>query len=69
MEPCQFDRQPGRRAQVGGTLAVGIGIMLLIFLPHATSDSPVDVHRIGWAFVGVGVFCPAAGTIARKLLL
>lgn len=69
MGPYQFDRQPGRRAQVGGALAIGIGILLLIFLPHAAPDSPVDVHRIGWAFVGVGVFCLVAGTIARKLML
>jgi hypothetical protein len=66
MEPYQFDRQPGRRAQVGGALA--IGILLLIFLPRAAPDSPIDVHRIGWAFVGVGAFCLVAGTITRKLL-
>ena len=69
MEPNQFDRQPGRRAQVGGALAVGIGILLLLFLPHPAPDSPVDAHRIGWAFIAVGVFCLAAGTIARKLML
>ncbi len=69
MEPYRFDRQPGRRAQVGGALAIGIGILLLVFLPTPAPGSPVDVHRIGWAFLGVGIFCLVAGTIGRKLLL
>jgi len=69
MEPYQFDRQPGIRAQVGGALAIGLGILMLIFLPHLAPGSPVDVHRIGWAFLGVGIFCLVAGTIARMLLL
>ena len=67
MEPYRFDRQPGRRAQVGGVLAIGIGILLLILLPRPAPESPIDVHRIGWAFLGVGVFCLAAGTIVPKL--
>ncbi len=67
MEPSQFDRQPGRRAQVGGALAIGIGILLLICLPHAMPDFPVDLHKIGWPFVVVGVFCLIAGTIGRRL--
>jgi len=67
MEPDPFDRQPGRRAQVGGALAIGIGILLLIFLPHPPPGSPIDVHKIGWAFIVVGVFCLIAGTIGRRI--
>ncbi|MGA2905109.1 MAG: hypothetical protein ABSD98_14845 [Candidatus Korobacteraceae bacterium] len=69
MEPSDFDRQPGRRAQIGGALAAGIGILLLIFLPAPPPGSPLDVHRIGYAFLVVGIFCIAAGTIGRWLWL
>jgi hypothetical protein len=69
MEPENFDRQPGRRAQIGGALAAGIGILLLIFSPAPPPGSPIDVHRIGWAFLAVGIFGIVAGTIGRKLLL
>jgi len=69
MEPQNFDRQPGRRLQVGGALAAGIGIVLLIFLHAPPPGSPVDVHRIGWAFLAVGIFGMVAGTIGRKLFL
>jgi hypothetical protein len=69
MEPQNFDRQPGRRMQIGGALALGIGILLLIFLPPPAPGAPVDVHRISYAFIAVGMFCMVAGTIGRKLLL
>ena len=69
MEPSDFDRQPGRRLQVGGALSLGIGILLLIFLHAPPPGSPVDAHMIGWAFVIVGVFCLVAGSVGRKLLL
>ena len=69
MEPQDFDRQPGRRLQIGGAVAAGIGILLLIFLKAPPPGSPVDVHRIGWAFLVVGIFGIAAGTIGRKLFL
>jgi hypothetical protein len=69
MEPSEFDRQPGRRLQVGGALALGIGFLLLIFVHKPPPGSPVDVHMIGWAFVIVGAFCLLAGTVGRKLLL
>jgi hypothetical protein len=69
MEPTNFDREPGRRLQIGGALAAGIGILLLIFL-HAPPPGPaVDVRRIAWAFLAVGIFGIAAGTIGRKLWL
>jgi hypothetical protein len=69
MEPENFDRQPGRRLQVGGALATGIGVLLLIFLHAPAPGAPVDVHRIGWAFLVVGIFCLVAGTVGRKLFL
>ena len=69
MVPQDFDRQPGRRMQVGGALALGIGILLWIFLPAPSPGSPVDVHRISYAFIAVGVLGLVAGTIGRKLLL
>ncbi len=69
MEPQDFDRQPGRRAQIGGLLALGIGLLLLVVLPKPAPGAPIDVHRISYAFIAVGVFCIAVGTIGRKLLL
>ena len=68
MEPENFDRQPGRRMQIGGVLALGIGLLLLIFLPVPPPGSPVDVRRISYAFIAVGVIGVVGGTIGRKLL-
>ena len=69
MEPQSFDRQPGRRMQIGGALALAIGIMLLIFLPVPAPGAPVDLHRISYVFIAVGVLGLVAGTVGRKLLL
>jgi hypothetical protein len=69
MEPQNFERQPGRRMQVGGALALGLGILLLIFLPASSPGAPINVHRISYAFIAIGLFGIVAGTIGRKLLL
>ena len=51
MEPRDFDRQPGRRMQVGGALALGIGVLLLIFLPAPDRTSSIQSPRTtsAWA--------------------
>jgi hypothetical protein len=69
MEPQNWDRQPGRRSQIGGALALAIGILLWIFLPVPPPGSPVDFHRVSYAFIAVGILGIAVGTIGRKLFL
>lgn len=68
MEPQDFDHQPGRRMQIGGTLALGLGILLFIFLPEPAPGSALEVHRISYAFIAVGLFGVVVGTIGRKFL-
>ncbi len=62
------DDQPGMRSLIGGGLAAGIGIMLLIFIPSPPPGSPVNAHPIGWAFIIVGVFGMVVGGLARLSL-
>ena len=64
-----FDQEPGRRAQIGGALAAFIGVVWLVFVPSAPADSPVDIHRAGWAFLVVGIFGLVFGTLGRWFLL
>jgi hypothetical protein len=55
----------GRRSQVGGALAVFIGILWLVFVPPAAAGALVDVHRGGLAFLVVGIFGIAVGSLGR----
>jgi len=55
----------GRRSQVGGALAVFIGILWLVFVPPAPVRAPVDLHRGGLAFLVVGIFGAAVGSLGR----
>jgi hypothetical protein len=55
----------GRRSQVGGGLAVFIGILWLVFVSPAPAGAPVDLHRGGLAFLVVGIFGVAVGTLGR----
>jgi hypothetical protein len=57
----------GRRAQIGGGIAVLIGALLLLLGPARTP--PLDLHKLAWLFVAIGLFLVIAGTVARWLLL
>jgi hypothetical protein len=59
----------GRKTQVGGGLAVLIGVLLFYSLPAAVPGSPLDGHQMARVFIGFGIFLVAAGTIARWLFL
>ena len=59
----------GRKAQVGGALAVLIGILLLLFGPTKAPGVPLDPHQMDCAFIGLGIFLLLVGTIARMFLL
>jgi hypothetical protein len=58
----------GRRAQIGGAIAVFIGVLLLLFGPGSTPGIPLNPHGLAWLFVGIGLFLVIAGTVARWLL-
>lgn len=55
----------GRRSPGGGGLAVFIGILWLVFVPPALPGAPVDFLRGGVAFLVVGIFGLAVGTLGR----
>jgi hypothetical protein len=59
----------GRRAQIGGALAIFIGVLLLVFGPGPSPGSPLNLHQMARIFVGIGAFCLAVGTLARWLFL
>jgi uncharacterized membrane protein YczE len=58
----------GRKPQVGGGLAVFIGILLLVFVPAAQPGMP-DIHRMAIIFIVIGTFLIAVGTFARWYFL
>jgi len=60
-----FDQEPGRRSQIGGGLAAFIGLVWLVAVPPASAGALVDVHKIGWAFLAVGIFGLVVGTLFR----
>ena len=55
----------GRRSQIGGALAIFLGVLLLVATPAATQDAPVNVHQMATILVVIGVLALAAGTFAR----
>lgn len=55
----------GLRSQVGGGLAVFIGVLLLLFYLNIPSDAAVNLHQMAELFISVGLFALAGGTIAR----
>jgi hypothetical protein len=59
----------GRKAQVGGGLAVFIGALLFAFFPAAPSGTVPDLHQMAKLFIGFGGFLLAAGTLARWFFL
>lgn len=56
----------GRRAQVGGGLALFIGALLLAFFPAVPAGAAPDLHQMAKLLIGFGVFLLAAGTLARR---
>jgi hypothetical protein len=63
------DDQPGRRSQIGGGLAVFIGMVWLVAVPSGPPGAQVDIHKAGWIFLMVGIFGLAVGTLGRWLYL
>jgi hypothetical protein len=59
----------GRRAQVGGLLAVFIGVLLLFFGPGQAPGLPLNLHQMARLFIIIGASLVALGTIARWLFL
>ncbi|MGA7625065.1 MAG: hypothetical protein WB630_00705 [Candidatus Acidiferrales bacterium] len=55
----------GRRAQLGGAVAIFLGALLLVATPPASQGAPINVHQMAAVFVVIGTFALAAGTLAR----
>jgi hypothetical protein len=59
----------GRRSQIGGGLAVFLGVLLFLATPPAPPGAPVDIHKMAMLFIAVGIFGIAVGTFARWYFL
>jgi hypothetical protein len=57
--------RPGRRAQVGGGIAVFLGVLLLLFFPSRRLGAALDLQGMARIFVVVGVLLFGVGTFAR----
>ncbi len=54
----------GTKPQVGGGIAVLLGILLFVFTPPGQPGMP-DIHRMAAIFIAFGVFLITVGTFAR----
>lgn len=67
MDSSELSPYPvGMKAQVGGGLAVFIGVLLLVFTPSVPPHPGLDIHQMARVFIGIGVFLLALGTLARR---
>ncbi len=55
----------GRKPQVGGGIAIFIGVLLLVMTPPAAPGEPPGLHQMAKLFIVIGAFLFAAGTLAR----
>jgi hypothetical protein len=55
----------GRKPQVGGGLAVFIGVLQLLFFPSVPPGAPLNLHQMAIIFILIGVLLIAVGTFAR----
>ena len=58
----------GRKPQVGGAIAVFLGVLLLTFVPAVPAARP-DIHQMAKVFIGVGILLIAVGTFSRWYFL
>ena len=57
--------QLGRRAQVGGAIALVLGLMLTLLFPQTSAGAPLDLHQMAKLFIAFGLFLLALGTGIR----
>jgi hypothetical protein len=62
--PAEVRRRFGRKPQVAGGIAMLMGVGFVASLSPQTGN-PVDLHKLAYAFILIGVFLLAAGTLAR----
>lgn len=55
----------GRKLQVGGGLAVFLGVLLLLFSPSVPSGALLNLHQMATIFIIIGVLLIVVGTFAR----
>ncbi len=58
----------GRKPQVGGAIAVFLGVLLLTFIPAVPAARP-DIHQMARIFIGIGILLIAVGTFSRWYFL
>ncbi len=58
----------GRKPQVGGAIAVFLGVLLLTFV-SAVPEARPDIHKMARVFIGIGILLIAVGTFSRWYFL
>jgi len=58
----------GRKPQVGGAIAIFLGVLLLAFIPASPAAKP-DIHQMARVFIGIGILLIAVGTLSRWYFL
>lgn len=58
----------GRKQQVGGAIAIFLGVLLLTFVPAVPAARP-DIHQMARIFIGIGILLIAVGTFSRWYFL
>jgi hypothetical protein len=57
--------QIGRRAQVGGGLAIFLGVLLFVGTPPAVPGAAINVRQMDLVFIVIGGLGVAGGTFVR----
>jgi len=65
VERSRAGSQIGRRAQVGGGLAIFLGVLLFVGTPPTASGAAINVRQMALVFIVIGGLGVAAGALAR----
>jgi hypothetical protein len=60
----ELRRRLGRKPQLAGGVTMLMGVGVLVSVGPQTGN-PVNLHKLAYAFILIGVFLLAAGTLAR----
>jgi hypothetical protein len=62
----RLSRRPvGLKAQVGGGIAMFLGMLLFVFFPNVPPDAAINLHQMAQLFIVLGGFAFGFGTLVR----
>jgi hypothetical protein len=61
-----LSRRPvGLKSQVGGGVAMFVGMLLFVFFPNVPPDASINLHQMAQLFIVLGGFAFGFGTLVR----